>query len=217
MWLKKDVNLTKTICSVISFGYLFISSASAQELDCSHSKNHALKTVCSASFQTQKQKLEVQSTVAYIVTDAPLQLLKDTQYIWLNTLQQCKRFSCYQQQIDNRIDQLNFFSSLNQSLTQHYLKVENGQLSKQLPTHIQIHQLSKNNIKIEGIAYRNPNNKLDKQTLSLLAYSTPENKTEIIDNNNNCTYQFKYTKAYLSIRTKQKACENFVGLYRLYD
>ena len=45
---------------------------------------------------------------------------------------------------------------------------EHGDLAKQ-PVHIQIHQLDKDKLKIEGIAYRNPNNRLETQILSLLA------------------------------------------------
>ncbi|ALH95915.1 A1S_1983 family putative colistin resistance protein [Acinetobacter equi] len=212
MQLKKEINLIKTICSIFGLGYMFLSSVTAQELDCS-----SLKIVCSTDFQEQKKKLETQATTAYIVTDAPLHLLQDTQIIWLNRLQRCKSISCYRQQLDSRIDQLNFFSSLNQSLTQHYLKVENGYLVTKNPIHIQVHQLSKNNIKIEGTAYLNPNNKPEKQTYSLLAYSTPEEKVEIINNNNDCKYAVKYTKAYIIMKSVRKGCESFNGIYRLYD
>ena len=72
-------------------------------------------------------------------------------------------------------------------------------------------------IKVEGIAYRNPNNKLDKQTIPFLAYSTTETKTEIINNESDCKYEFNYTKAYLMVKTEQKNCDRFSGIYRLYD
>lgn len=182
----------------------------------SSEKNATLKTLCSSSFKQQRQQLETQSLTAYLVTDAPLRLLQDTHQLWFRHIQQCKSLSCYQQQVNDRIDQLNLFTSLNQSLTQHYLKYEQGQISKD-PIHIQIHQLTKDNIKIEGITYLNPNNKIDKQTRSLLAYSTIENKNQIIDNEKGCQYRFNYHKAYLAIHSKQKGCEAFIGLYRLYD
>ena len=217
MRLKKEINLIKTICSIFSLGYLLISSASAQELDCSDKKKLSSQMICSSDFQQQKQKLETQAITAHIVTDAPLRLLQDTQIIWLNQLKRCKSQVCYQQQFDGRIDQLNFFASLNQSLTQHYLKVEDGYLLSKQPVHIQIHQLSKNNIKIEGTAYLNPNNKSEKQTLSLLAYSSPDAKTEIINNNNDCKYSVKYTKSYITMKSLKKGCEPFNGIYRLYD
>lgn len=216
MLLKRKPNLTKLLCSLMGLGYLWTYSAYAQEFDCTQKKNATLKAICSPAFKEQKHKLKVQSLTATLVTDAPLHLVQDTHILWFNHLQQCKSLTCYQQQMDYRIDQLNFFTSLNQSLTQHYLKYENGQIAKK-PIHIQIHQLTKDNIKIEGIAYLNPNNKLEKQTISLLAYSTPEQKTEITDNDKGCKYHFEYSKAYLSIKTEQKGCETFIGLYRLYD
>lgn len=83
--------------------------------------------------------------------------------------------------------------------------------------HLQVHQLTKDKIKIEGIAYRNPNNKLETQTIPFLAYTTTEKKDEIIDNEHDCKYQFNFNKAILSVKTKQKGCERFVGVYRVYD
>lgn len=78
--------------------------------------------------------------------------------MWLRQTQQCKTNSCIQQQFDVRGDDLNFYASLKQTLTQHYLKFENGHIASQ-PVHLQIHQLAKDKIKIEGLAYRNPNNR----------------------------------------------------------
>ncbi len=74
--------------------------------------------------------------------------------MWLRQTQQCKTNSCIQQQFDVRGDDLNFYASLKQTLTQHYLKFENGHIASQ-PVHLQIHQLAKDKIKIEGLAYRN--------------------------------------------------------------
>lgn len=216
MLLKRKVNLSKFLGYLISVGFLYNSSASAQEFDCQHKNNAALKAICSSAFKDQRQKLQIQSFTAKLVTDAPLRLLQDTHTLWFKRLKQCKSLTCYQQQMDNRIDQLNFFTSLNQSLTQHYLKYEHGQIASK-PVHIQIHQLSKDNIKIEGIAYVNPNNKLEKQSISLLAYTTAEQKNQITDNEKGCHYRFDYSKAYLSIQSQEKGCETFVGLYRLYD
>jgi len=50
-----------------------------------------------------------------------------------------------------------------------------------------------------------------------LAYTTTEKKDEIIDNEHDCKYQFNFNKAILSVKTKQKGCERFVGVYRVYD
>lgn len=216
MLLKRKTNLTKILCSFMGLSYLWATSTYAQEFDCSHKKNNALRAICSPAFKEQKQKLEMQNLTANLVTDAPLRLIQDTHILWFNHLQQCKSHTCYRQQMDNRIDQLNFFTSLNQSLTQHYLKYENGKISKK-PIHIQIHQLTRDNIKIEGLAYLNPNNKFDKQVISLLAYTNSEQKGQITDNEKGCKYTFNYSKAYLSVKTDQKGCETFAGLYRLYD
>jgi hypothetical protein len=105
---------------------------------------------------------------------------------------------------------------MNQSLTQHFIKYEHGKIAKQ-PIHLQIHQLSKDRIKVEGIAYRNPNNRKEAQTVSLLAYTTPEKKNEILDNEHDCKYTLNFQKAILSVSTQQKGCERFSGIYRLYD
>ena len=85
------------------------------------------------------------------------------------------------------------------------------------PVHLKIHQLTKDRIKIEGSAYRNPNNRVETQTIPFLAYTTPDAKTEITDNEHDCKYKFQYTKAVLLIKTQQKGCERFSGVYRLYD
>ena len=53
--------------------------------------------------------------------------------------------------------------------------------------------------------------------MSLLAYSTPEKKNQIIDNEKKCQYQFDFQKALLVIKSDQKGCERFTGIYRLYD
>lgn len=187
----------------------------AESIDCT---NNALqiKKVCSKQYDEQRLKVNNKFLTAYLVTDAPLQLLHDTQKLWLKQLQQCKSKNCYQQQFDVRLDDLNFYTSMNQTLTQHYLKYEHGQLAAQ-PIHLQLHQLDKDKLKIEGLAYRNPNNRLETQTLSLLAYSTPEQKNQIIDNEKKCQYQFDFQKALLIIKSEQKGCERFTGIYRLYD
>ena len=77
--------------------------------------------------------------------------------------------------------------------------------------------IAKDKLKIEGLAYRNPNNRIETQTISLLSYSTPSEKNEIIDNEKKCQYQFDYQKALLVVKTKQKGCERFTGIYRPYD
>ena len=206
--LKKTGYIITLSCFCSTFVY-------AKSIDCTNSKFLG-KKICLQQHSHNVQKLNNKFLTAYLVTDAPLQLLHDTQKLWLNQIQQCKSKTCFQQQFDLRFDDLNFYTSMNQTLTQHYLKFENGRLSE-LPVHLQIHQLDKDKLKIEGIAYRNPNNRIETQTMSLLAYSTPEKKNQIIDNEKKCQYQFDFQKALLVIKSDQKGCERFTGIYRLYD
>lgn len=215
MLLNTVINQLKNIGYIITLSCFCSTFTFAKSIDCSD-RTFDLKKICSSQYDEQRIKLNNKFLTAYLVTDAPVQLLHDTQKLWLNQIQQCKSKNCYQQQFDVRLDDLNFYTSMNQTLTQHYLKFEHGDLAKQ-PVHIQIHQLDKDKLKIEGIAYRNPNNRLETQILSLLAYSTPEQKNQITDNEKKCQYQFDFQKALLIVKTDQKGCERFTGIYRLYD
>ncbi|PZO94906.1 MAG: hypothetical protein DI631_03870, partial [Acinetobacter johnsonii] len=141
--MKKFSILVYLSCLCTSFSY-------AQVIDCDDPTSSSLKKICSDQFKDIRQKLDTQSMTAFLISDAPQRLLVDTHQLWLNRLQQCKSLACYQQQMDFRIDDLNFYTSLNQSLTQHYLKFEHGAIAKQ-PVHLQVHQLSKDKIKIEGV------------------------------------------------------------------
>ncbi|EOQ64207.1 hypothetical protein F935_00974 [Acinetobacter calcoaceticus ANC 3811] len=209
-----DMNQLKRLSFAVTLSCLCSSLVFAESTDCSNSG--AELKICSKTFSESRKELNNKYLSAYLVTDAPLQLLQDTQKLWSKHTQQCKSNTCIQQQFDLRNDDLNFYASLKQTLTQHYLKFENGHLAAQ-PVHIQVHQLAKDKIKIEGIAYRNPNNRKETQTISLMAYSSPEQKSEILDNEHNCKYQFNFQKALLNVKTQQKGCERFSGIYRLYD
>jgi uncharacterized protein len=214
MLLKTELNLVKCFSPILFIAAMYSSSSHAYVIDCSAQASS--QSLCHERLSKQREQFNDLSLTTLLITDAPIKLVKDSQQLWLERTQQCKNFTCFNQQFEQRIDQLNIFTSLNQSLTQHYLKFENGQIAKQ-PVHLQIHQLSKNNIKIEGVAYRNPNNRLDKQSIPFLAYSSPEEKQQIHDNENTCNYDFKYQKAILIVSTEQKGCERFSGIYRLYD
>lgn len=216
MQLKTDFNIVKYLGSFFVLGCLYSPATFAQDLNCSENNKSSLKIAYSVNFNKERALLSESTLTTHLVTDAPLRLIQDTEKLWIKQLEQCKNFDCYKQQFDARLEQLNFYTSMNQSLTQHYLKYENGEIAYPA-IHLQIHQLTKNNIKIEGTAYRNPNNRLDKQVIPFLAYSTTEQKNTITDNENDCKYQFNYTKTYLGIQTNQKNCERFVGIYRLYD
>lgn len=198
-------------------GSLFSSLAHAEAIDCNQAKLPAsLNKICAKRFAEQRKELSNKTLAAYLVSDAPTRLLQDTQTLWLQRVEQCKSRSCIQQQLEQRLDDLDLYTSLNQSLTQHYLKFEQGEIAAQ-PVHLKIHQLSKDRIKIEGIAYRSPNNRKDTQTTAFLAYTTPEQKQNITNNEQDCKYQFEFQKTLLKVKTRQKGCERFVGLYRLYD
>lgn len=216
MLVNTDINLIKTLGTLFSIGCLCSTMAYAQDIDCTRPDTASMKKICADNFAESREKLSNHYITAFLVSDAPVRLLEDTHHLWLKRLQLCKSLDCYKQQFEIRIEDLNFYTSLNQSLTNHYLKFENGQFATQ-PVHLQVHQLTKDKIKIEGIAYRNPNNKLETQTIPFLAYTTADQKSEIVDNEHDCKYHFDFNKAILSVTTKQKGCERFTGIYRLYD
>lgn len=211
MWQNTDNNLIKTLGLL---GLLCGSSiATASMIDCQPTKRQGM---CANALHEVRQKLNTHYLTALLVSDAPIRLLQDSQSLWLQRAKQCKSTRCYSQQIEQRVDDLNLYISLNQTLTQHYLKFEQGQIAAQ-PVHLKLHQLGKDSIKIEGIAYRNPNNRIESQTVNFLAYTSPQEKTRIVDNEHDCQYAFSYSKAILVVDTQQQGCERFSGVYRLYD
>lgn len=216
MLVNTDINLMKTLGTLFSIGCLCSTMVYAQDIDCTQPDTASMKNICADNFAKSREKLSNHYITAFLVSDAPVHLLEDTHRLWFKRLQQCKSPDCYKQQFEIRIEDLNFYTSLNQTLTNHYLKFEKGQFAHQ-PVHLQVHQLTKDKIKIEGVAYRNPNNKLETQTIPFLAYTTADQKSEIVDNEHDCKYHFDFNKAILSVTTKQKGCERFVGIYRLYD
>lgn len=215
MLLKTDKKTIKKLGIAITIGYICTSVVFAGAIECA-STTSGLQKVCSDEFSQQREKLDNLYLTANLVTDAPLRIIQDTQQIWQTRLQQCKSLDCYKQQFELRADELNIFVSLNQSLTQHYLKFAHGTFAQPF-TQLKVHQLSKDRIKIEGFSYRNPNNRAETQSIPFLAYTTPEQKNDILDNEHECKYQFNYGKAILSVKTSQKGCERFTGIYRLYD
>lgn len=216
MLLKTDINIIKKFGLIVLFGHCFTGLVHANSIDCTQTKHASQKQYCSKALDEPREKLDNLFLTAQLITDAPVRLLIDTQTLWYNRIQQCKNLDCFKQQFELRHEDLNIYTSMNQSLTQHFLKFENGHFAAS-PVHLKVHQLTKDRIKIEGIAYRNPNNRVETQTIPFLAYTTPDQKTEITDNENDCKYTFNYSKALLSVKTTQKGCERFSGIYRLYD
>ena len=217
MLFKNVSNPIKTIVYLLFLGLCGNSLTQAQPLRCDRadSANDNSK-FCVDTLKDLRQDLNEQLLTTYLVTDAPLRLIDDTHQLWLGQTQQCKSVECVKQQFNVRIEDLNVYTSMNQTLTQHYLKYENGQIAKQT-VHLKIHQLSKDRIKIEGLAYRNPNNRVETRAVPLLAYTTPQKKNEIIDNEHDCKYQLNFQKALLRMTSQQQGCDRFVGIYRLYD
>lgn len=215
MLLNTEFNPIKSLISGL-FLYGICAAVYAIPVQCDQTQTSKNTKICSSTFETLRDELNEKYLTAYLVTDAPIRLIDDTNQLWFKQVQQCKNTDCFKQQFDLRLEDLNFYTSMNQSLTQHFIKYEQGEISKQ-PVHIQVHQLSKDRIKIEGLAYRNPNNHKEKQSIPLLAYTTPDKKNEIVDNEHDCKYQMNFQKAILTIKTEQKGCERFTGVYRLYD
>lgn len=205
------------LISALFIGVWFTPSTQAQVIQCDKTQRTAFsEKLCSDNFNEIRQELNETTLSSYLVTDAPIRLIRDTHQLWFNRLKTCKTGECFRQQFDLRIEDLKSYSSVKQTLTQHYLKYENGVVSRQ-PVHLKIHQLSKDKIKIEGLAYRSPNNRSETQIIALQAYSSTDRKNEIIDNEHDCKYQLNFQKALLIISTQQSGCERFNGIYRLYD
>ncbi|MCU4412954.1 hypothetical protein KTH71_02680 [Acinetobacter sp. WU_MDCI_Axc73] len=207
----------KNVVCALTISFCFSSSYATDQFDCDNDKaSFVSKKICAENFHETRHELNNKFLIAYLISDAPIKLLYDTHSLWFNRLQQCKSQHCIDQQFALRDDDLNFYTSLNQSLTQHFLKFEHGKIAQQA-IHLQVHQLSKDKIKIEGTAYRNPNNRSDSQTVSFLAYTAPDKKEQIFDNEHDCKYNFNFQKSILVVKTDQKGCERFSGIYRLYD
>lgn len=216
MLLKTETNLIKNIVSALFISFCGTTITHAYPIQCEKPHLTLDKRLCSDHLKELRTELNEKYLTAYLITDAPIRLIDDTNQLWLDRVRQCKGVECIKQQFDIRLEDLNFYTSMNQSLTQHFIKYENGVIAKQ-PIHLQVHQLTKDRIKIEGMAYRNPNNRKDTQIISLLAYTTPNKKNEILDNEHDCKYQLNFQKALLTVKTQQKGCERFTGIYRLYD
>ena len=217
MLLNTETKLINKPLTVLLLSVVGLSTAYAQPIQCNSTLNFAnSKLICSDKLSPLREQLNDKYLTAYLVTDAPLRLIDDTHRLWFSRLQQCKNTACVKAQFELRLEDLNFYTSMNQSLTQHFISYTNGKMAKS-PVHLQVHQLSKDRIKIEGLAYRNPNNRTSSQTVSLLAYTTPDKKNEILDNEHDCKYQLNFQKALLVVKTTQVGCEKFSGIYRLYD
>ena len=217
MLLNTETKLIKNPLSALLFSMFSMTIAHAEPVQCNSANSFSnAKLICSPKLNDLRDQLNDKYLTAYLITDAPIRLLDDTHTLWFNRVQQCKGINCVKTQFDLRLEDLNFYTSMNQSLTQHFIKYEHGAIAAS-PVHIQVHQLGKDKIKIEGLAYRSPNNRSTSQSVSLMAYTSPNQKNEILDNEHDCKYQLNFQKALLVVKTSQVGCEKFSGVYRLYD
>lgn len=221
MLIKTDYLSMKSILTLFTLSSITILSSQLSHaqtaIPCDGANHFAWKKMlCGSEFKKQRLLLNDKYLTAYLITDAPSRLLDETQQLWLNRVQQCKSKRCFEQQIDLRSEELNFYMSMNQSMTQHFIKYSQGKIATP-EVHIMVHQLSEDRIKIEGSAYLNPNNRIQQQQSMLLAYSSPNPKKPVLDNDRRCSYQITFNKALLVVQSKQTECQRFTGHYRRYD
>ncbi|KAA8735459.1 hypothetical protein F4V57_01265 [Acinetobacter qingfengensis] len=153
---------------------------------------------------------------AQLMSNAPLKLLKTTQIGWQHYVQECKTTRCIQQQFEQRINDLDLFTSMNQSLTQYFIRQNIEQRHTPL-TQLQLHQLDKNRIKIEGIQYRNPNNAENTRVRYLRSYTSPDQFSQVIDLETKCKYSLERQGHLLKFSSKDGSCRYFTGIYKLFD
>lgn len=220
MLIKTEYLSMKSILTLFSLSTLTLLSSQvclAQAIICDPANTQSLhKMLCSNDFKQQRLSLNEKFLTAYLVTDAPTELLDVSQQLWQKRTLQCQSKQCIKQQFELRSEELNFYTSMNQSLTQHFIKYNQGEMATP-NVHVMVHQLSKERLKIEGYAYLNPNNKANLQQSTLLAYTTPNNKNAVVDNDRRCSYKMTFSKAMLVIQSSQKECQRFSGYYRRYD
>lgn len=175
------------------------------------------KMVCKNSELKQlNQQIQETYLTTQLMSNAPLNLLKISQMAWENYVKQCKNARCIQQQFEQRIDELTLLTTMNQSFTQHYIRYKASTIDPQM-TQLQIQQLDKNRIKIEGIQYRNPNNSEQNRIIHLRSYTSPDQLTEITDLDSKCKYTLQRTAHTLNFYSTDHKCKRFIGIYKLYD
>ena len=210
----------KAFGCMVLLNVLACSQSYAYQFLCETQAQHARPHYCKKQYNAEVAQLNQLYFSSNLVTNAPLRLLQDTQKMWRTRLNECKNKTCFSQQFDIRGEDLNAYSSLNQSLTQHFIQYRHGKIA-QPHTYLQIHQLDQNKIKIEGWVYRNPNANAEKLTFAFLAYINNADKTQVTNNETTCQYKFDYQKALLHVSSTnhvaQKNCQRFAGVYRLYD
>ncbi|SDB82990.1 hypothetical protein SAMN05421749_101151 [Acinetobacter marinus] len=175
------------------------------------------KYVChNESLQQKNDEMKAQYLQAQLMSNAPLKLLTLSQQQWEGFVNKCKNKSCVAQQYDQRIADLVYLTSMNQSLTQHFVRYIDGQVDPQ-STMLQLQQLDRNRIKIEATQYRNPNNQDATRYAHLRSYTTADALQEITDLDSRCQYKIERQFSILKLTSDQDNCKRFAGTYKLYD
>ena len=130
MLLNTETKLINKPLTVLLLSVVGLSTAYAQPIQCNSTLNFAnSKLICSDKLSPLREQLNDKYLTAYLVTDAPLRLIDDTHRLWFSRLQQCKNTACVKAQFELRLEDLNFYTSMNQSLTQHFIKYTNGKMA----------------------------------------------------------------------------------------
>lgn len=186
--------------------------------DCAHKNLTGFEAkICkNEKLKTLNSDVKDKYLSAQLMSNASLKLLQRSQHDWYKFTQKCKNTACIQEQFEQRLDDLTFIMNMNQSLTQHFIRYHPKTSNEQLAT-LQLQQLDKNKIKIEGNQYRHPHNSRDKRIAYLRSYTSSDLKTDITDLETKCTYKLKRIGYLLRFTSNDKNCQRFVGLYKLYD
>ncbi|SDC04831.1 A1S_1983 family putative colistin resistance protein [Acinetobacter boissieri] len=182
---------------------------------CAYDQAHANDRLCTQNLcqeqnELDKKKLVTLTEQTNFVSNAPRSILDMTHHLWQKRMQLCKTKQCLAQQITQRTQELNEFATLNQALTQHFIKYQHGKVAKQ-QVYLQLHQLEQNKLKIDGYGYSN------QQQQHFLAYSQNTDLAQITNNEDGCTYAMTLSKGLLNIQSGEKKCRLFAGNYRRYD
>lgn len=175
------------------------------------------KHVCQdEQLKAHNEEIKAQYLQAQLMSNAPLKLLLLTQQQWENFVSKCKNKTCIAQQYERRIDELVYLTSMNQSLTQHFVRYVDGKVDPQ-STSLQIQQLDRNRIKIEATQFRNPNNSDTARYAHLRSYTTADALQEISDLDSRCQYKIERQFSILKLESDEENCKRFTGIYKLYD
>lgn len=171
------------------------------------------------------QQLQQTYLNARLMSNAPQAVLIASQTGWEQFVQQCRTTRCIKRHFEQRINDLVMMTQLNQSLTQHFIAIHRHQMAKPFTT-LQLQQLDKRKIKIEGLRYNDPNltsttyakSGVKKRSIDYLrAYTTMDQMTQVIDLESKCRFKLNRTRYGLTFSSQDPQCQMFVGHYRLYD